>query len=150
MSTFIVGVDPGGTTGVSMWNDAQPTKVVVRQLHATAVRDFLTGLVDAGTEESVFIFAVERFVIARNTVRKKGATKDAPGIIQSIRNIAADHGCEVRMRGAAESKTFTPNERLRKLNWYSAGQQHANDATRQVVLCLAECFPETFATLMGV
>lgn len=130
----ILAFDPGGTTGwASYWNgrvdagqDTDPMNFIARAdawLHAAA-------------NSSMHAIVVgERYVITHQTAKKSQQTT-ALEIIGAMRYIAHTHSVKFSLQNASEAKKFATDERLKRLEMYCKGADHANDASRHLVTAL--------------
>jgi len=144
MSTLVIGVDPGGTTGVFAFAVLSESDVVVPFLGPVAaqirgwegVEPLLTGLLNR-TKGERQLMAVEDFVIGGRTARSAhpAAGQRTRILIGTAREIAADHGAEFHTRPAATVKPWATDKRLDAAGLLAAtrGMPHARDAARQAL-----------------
>lgn len=131
---FMMGIDPGNTTGIAMYSE---DKFDSFELHALDtmpfIKGWLEGLRDAGVDPHDIHFYVERFVIGADT-HKKTAQPAALELCHQIQALAALNGAWYRPYGASITKQYE-DKTLRRIGAYKPTRDgHANDATR-VLLC---------------
>ena len=149
---IIVGVDPGKATGIAVWCDGcrmdHPTWPDCAEVEdATTVRAVLLRMLCEHGGLSPKLIAVERFVQDFRKTRQSTATE----VTGQVGALAAELGIKLLLQPPGPAKKIAPNPLLRRIGWYTASRdQHANDATRHVLLALATFFPETFAKIAGV
>jgi hypothetical protein len=128
MTAYVIGVDPGATTGVARLDLATRTVELLQctpGLVLPVVRDLcVTG--------DVLVLAVERFVVgpraARSSTPKAGAiTRDLIGALQAEGEQLADR---VVLRSASDVKPWFTPRRLAAAGLVHPGMPHALDAGR--------------------
>lgn len=132
----IIGVDPGDTTGVCVWQDMQSP--VFGQLLPFQVVPFIRGYADGD-----MLVVCETFVIGRNTGKKK-ISPHVTDVIGRVVGLCEDLDVRFRRQTASEAKTFATNDLLKKVGWFNTGMGHAMDAARHVLLALAREHPHVF------
>lgn len=141
----IMGVDPGGTTGIAVidveWNesryDAPPdAHVFDTQIEASwgpgpdSVGAKLNSLI---IQMEPDLLAVEKFIITQQTVRFT-RQPDALWIIGGVRFLADITGIPVHMQPASLAKTTWDATRLKDTGWAKVvKQKHARDALRHAL-----------------
>lgn len=133
----IVGVDPGGTCGVAIYN--------VRGFQSFHVPGpqagrFITERVRRLTELSHVFVACQRFIIVG------GAQTQQPEALQTIGELTAladDDGKNItlELQNSADAAKAGSRELLTQLDWWRPGMEHANDAARHVALTMLRHFP---------
>lgn len=132
MSTSVVGVDPGGTTGICIWNRA--VGISLREVEgAEHAVDWLASMANAmhGT-----VFVVERYIITPATA-KMSQQHDALEIIGALKYLVRQHDHHLVLQTPAAAKGFATDEKLKRAGWYKPGMGHARDASRHVLTYLA-------------
>lgn len=137
MLDAVLAVDPGGTTGWALWNREDG-------LAAVGEDDFehFTRRVDNWSRNmSIRGFSgaivCERYTIGKGTLEK--TRQNTPlEIIGVCRYFALKYGHNFELQSPSDAKSFTTNEKLKRLGWYTRGKQHGNDAVRHLVLYLAK------------
>jgi hypothetical protein len=136
--TLIIGVDPGGTTGLAAveyterdgyalpFSDAFP----LLPIEAVATIESYIGAL--GTD--VWWIAAERFVVSRRAGRSSSAAagqraRDILGALQS-----AFPG-RIRLRNAGAAKAWATDRRVKAAGlWPTQGRPHTTDAVRHALL----------------
>lgn len=142
---MIIGVDPGGTTGLAWWNEKDGQLTTAEQPATSAVMTVWTWLEDH-RDEPVEV-AVERYQIGPRTLQAS-RQYDALHVAGAVRFKCAQFGVPHREYPPATSKRLATDERLQLLGLYRPGRGHANDATRQVVAHLATTRQRLFEQLV--
>lgn len=144
---MIVGVDPGGTTGLSWWDEAtQRLEATAQQSAQHAVSTLWAWLEEHAPQLSVEV-ACERFQIGPRTLQAS-RQYDALHVAGAVRFKCGQLGVPYCEYPPATSKRLATNERLQLLRLYRPGQGHANDATRQVIAHLVSTRPRVFEQLV--
>lgn len=141
----VVGVDPGGTTGIALWSKGGG--LTLREM-PTAI-EAVDWISDMTHVLAPTVFVVERYIITPATA-KMSQQHDALEIIGAIKYLTRVNGHEVVMQTPAEAKAFSTDDKLKTLGWYQRGQPHARDASRHVLLYLAKQDIIDLASLTGV
>ena len=136
MSTIILGVDPGQTTGVfvmpSPWGGEHIAMQVRSEHAATAVIEFIATTVTGVGNRA--LIAVEAFVVGPRAARSRtpGAGKVAREIIAQLLFAV---GTDVIERPAGVVKPWATDKRLDAAGLLAptAGMRHARDACRQAL-----------------
>lgn len=128
---WIIGVDPGGTTGYAIYS--RETKTV--QAHEADPHTFRTWLghwMTAGRAART-LWAVERYIIRPDTLRKT-RQYDPLELIGAVKLVVALAGGRLEMQAASSAKSMVTDTRLRGLGLWVPGKDHARDALRHLVL----------------
>lgn len=128
---WVLGVDPGLTTGLALYNVADDGMIVEEEPNGRAV------VMERWIETFQPLVAVETFVITANT-HKNSAAPWSLELIGVARHLSRKHGCPFVLQGQSASKNFATDTRLKALGWYERGKPHAMDAQRQVLLWLVD------------
>lgn len=150
---IVIGVDGGGTTGLGMFAGGRWSAL---QMPASEVRAWLTGYVTemhAGHPDERIYIAPERYIVAPGR-GARSTQNDALEVNNQIVSMAAIHDpraawLTVRQQGAGNAKKLAPNEMLRTLHMYTPGCDHANDATRHMLLCLMTFHPREYLRVLA-
>lgn len=142
----IMGVDPGGTTGVVIidveWDEKRyepdPKRAHVFNTQLPAVWD--TDVNSVALNMQYFIdeykpdlIVVEKFIITQQTVRFT-RQPDALWIIGGVRFLADIRGIPIHMQPASLAKTTWDAKRLQSTGWSKVvKQKHARDALRHAL-----------------
>lgn len=153
----IMGVDPGGTTGVVVidvpWDERRYTpdpECYVYDNQFTATWGFDNSDEAIGVELGFVIrdhnpdlIAIENFIITRNTVRNS-RQPDAMWIIGGLRFLADILDIPVHLQTSSLAKTAWDNERLKETGWYGVvKRRHARDALRHALTACTTWKPNT-------
>lgn len=154
----IIGVDPGGTTGIFsviifdhetkrggvLIDKSQVTAHPVRGLHLVSPSGFIDSLLiimkDCGIPEDRLHVAIEKYTITRRTM-KLTRQHDALEVTGAVKDVARSHGAHTWEFTPAKAKRFATDELLERVDWMPArgkSQRHARDAARVAWSCLAE------------
>lgn len=131
-----IGVDPGETTGIAIWNRYKPDSI---QLQESPLSEVTYSLLRYDmTDAHVF---TERFDIGNETVR---VTPPMDSLyINGWMALYAGPRCYTEV-GRADAKGFTSNAKLRHYGWWEIGSgQHCRDAARVLAFAMAH-FNETW------
>lgn len=145
----IMGVDPGGTTGIAVidvsWDENRhvptpDTHILDLQLEAS----WGTGEISIGQQmydliedQNPDLIVVEKFIITHETVRYT-RQPDALWIIGGVRFIADIFQIPVHMQPASLAKTTWDATRLKESGWAKVvKQKHARDALRHALTACA-------------
>lgn len=149
---IIVGVDPGGTTGISLW-DGGPALGWFGQYPAIDAVDRIWNLIEQHKFGRGVHIACERFDITVQTARKTrqyDALYVTGALLYNVEitNRYSDPINKFIHYARSDAKTFAFDDRLKQIGWWSRGQTHINDATRQVLMHLAEIQPEVLKQIL--
>lgn len=125
---IIIAIDPGGTTGVAVWSQTEGLTVQAQIDDRYAVYEWL----DNWNLPNIII-VVEDFK------PRKGALSyqpDALRIIGYAEGLAHLRGWGFKLQTPADAKTFSTNDKLRKVGFYRPNMDHARDAARHLLLYL--------------
>ena len=144
MSTIILGVDPGETTGVFAFTVLREADVVVPFLGPVAaqirggegVEEFVIGLLARTASEQRHL-AVEQFVVGQRAARSRTPQAGAAtrNLIGSLQAIARAHNVWWSLRPAATVKPWATDKRLDAAGLLAptAGMRHSRDAARHAL-----------------
>lgn len=131
---YVLAVDPGKTSGWAYWYDGA--------IIATGEDEFI----DLLTRTDMWIEAIargqgvivcERYIINKGTLEKSRQYWSLE-IIGALRYLCLKHDVEFVLQSPSDAKAFSDNEKLRRMDWYVRGKQHANDALRHLLLYLVK------------
>jgi len=129
---MILGIDPGGTTGLAMLDVRSPREwsIETREMPADEALDWLHWeLLHSG---DVDLVAIERFFISARTARLS-AQHDAIEIIGAVRMCCRATDTDMVRQSPADAKTVWPDHRLQSAGITVRGE-HARDAARHAAL----------------
>jgi len=120
-----VSVDPGGTTGLAYMNSDY--KVFVAQIEERDHNLILMETLDALEPDRVIC---EDFTFRQS---KSKVNLDARNYIGVIELWCQTNDVPLHMQTPAQGKGFWNDDKLKKINLYSANKPHANDAVRHLL-----------------
>lgn len=144
----VIGIDPGLTTGIFEWNTARMSPDtsgwISHEISAVDVPLFLNRRLRAMSKRSdmqVHI-AVEKFIINARTARlsQQSEALEVTGMVKAIAAVSqlgATGRVDVRQYLKSNLK-YASDEALKRANWYSVRERHANDAARQAFALLKD------------
>lgn len=133
----VLGFDPGGMTGIAVWNPRFP-RLGTWMLPPTEAAATLRSLVQ--TEHPDLVVG-ERFHITPHT-HKLTRQYDALELIGWVRYCCAEEGVAFELQEARDALKM-PLPR----SWHTKGPDHADSAARQVLLALLRHAPEDYARI---
>ncbi len=136
----ILGIDPGGTTGLCSYVDGE---WVSSQRSATEAAAYIRSWMAAQWSSTTYVVA-ERFVPSARTLSFQ---PDALEIIGYTKYLCLDEGLPFYIQTPAAAKGLATNELLKTIGAYQPKTPHGMDAARHVVLYLHKHFPEILRTL---
>jgi len=78
----------------------------------------------------------ESYIVTANTLKKSRQNWSLEGI-GVFRYLARTSDAEFTLQSPADAKTFATDEKLKAMGWHVPGRDHANDASRHLLLyCL--------------
>lgn len=137
----VIGVDPGGTTGVATFSVRGFTSTHVP---ANTAVQFIEELVQQRVELGNVIVAVQRYVTA-GAHGRHSTQHDALSIIGGLKLLETKTGLRGRVRvevqNAADAAHIGKRDVLTLIDWWRPGMTHANDAAAHVALTMLRYFP---------
>lgn len=131
MKPFVLGVDPGQTTGICLIDGAYRDLL---QVTPGLVVPIVRSLLHAAPET---VLAIERFVVGPRASRSStpAAGQTTRGLIGALVNVGDELGIRVVQRSASEVKPWATDERLERAGLLAAckGMPHARDAARHAI-----------------
>ena len=152
LTTFIVGVDPGDSTGFAVIR-GDGFRVHVAQGPPHVLDDFTERFRFLTYPGIDVLVACERFVVTIETARHSSqpTALQVTGVVQLI---ARTHDWPFYLQTPADAKKLVPNFLLRDLGLYVTPRDverpdanDANDAVRHALLCLAQRRASAFDVL---
>lgn len=151
MLKTIIGIDPGGTTGVSLCTlDIGNAGPLVREWTTDQdspeyVAQYIFGLWMKNTNMNEKVEIVtERFL---PSTRKLTNQPDALKLIGFIEHLCKILGVPFVVQSPASAKGIAPNPLLRHVGGYKMKTPHGNDAARHVCLYLSLNYPNLWRNL---
>lgn len=144
MSVFVIGVDPGQTTGVCVLDDFGVYRDLL-QCSPGLVLPVVRGLLDGhNPAPSGAVLAVERFVVGRRAARSSTPAAGAltRELVVALTELGRSLGLRVALRSAAEVKPWATNARLDAAGLLALGKgmPHALDGGRHALFAaVADC-----------
>ncbi len=149
MGDTVIGVDPGGTTGIAVLRlegleSFDSYELREDQVLLTLEMEFH----DIQRRGSYPLIAVEKFITGMHTGRhtRQPAVTRLETNIQSFAVTTFGADFMYITPTASEAKRFT-NEHLRYLGWWKSKMDHANDAARHVLFMLVQRHPDVIERL---
>lgn len=129
---MILGVDPGGTTGVVLFDPESLTVLSYSQL-AVKEGDEWAGALTIAVALADTI-AAERFTISQRTIQHS-RQHDALDILGALRYLSILEHKPLRLQMASDAKNAFSDDMLKKLGLHGAVKgPHARDALRHALL----------------
>jgi hypothetical protein len=149
---ILVGIDPGKVTGVAVWHDPTVFNTsrygeldVAEVEDSEAVVPVLRRMLDGRRPTLV---AIERFV---QTGRRMTFQPHAQQVVGAVRSFCFEERVPLVFQQPGPAKKIAPNATLRRLGWLNTSpDQHANDATRHVLLVMATHHVAVYARVVGI
>lgn len=138
MRTYIIGVDPGRTTGIAALSifDGELTNHSLIQCTHDVPRWLVGHMLEATLPVELLVLAMERFVVRARAGRSNDAaageiTRDLIGALGAVGQL---HGATVYLRSASEVKPWATDKRLTAAGMnISSTMRHAGDAARHAL-----------------
>lgn len=131
---MILAIDPGGTSGIA-WVRSRGsfnTQQVVGG--AEGMIGWLSNLANEyGCFDTIDAVVCETFVPRPGA---KSTQLDAMHIIGMLRYLCSVSGVPLIMQSPAQAKSFSTNEKLKAVGWYSVGEDHGRDAARHLLVAV--------------
>jgi hypothetical protein len=129
---MILGVDPGGTTGLVLLDPVDPTVLSYSQLDLKSGDTWAGALTIAVALADVI--AAERFTISQRTIQHT-RQHDALDVLGALRYLSVIEHKQLRLQMASDAKAAFSNDVLKKLGLFdSVTGEHARDALRHALL----------------
>lgn len=143
--TRVIGIDPGGTTGIAYYDIPEKTFVWEQTSASDAPHYIEAAIVGA---HSVAI-GIERYVTGAETI-KHSRQHDPEEIIGIVKNLERKyaHVQGVFLQGASEAKRQGTRAHLLHMGCYPTGQPHARDALGHVLVALVKVRPSEVNRLL--
>jgi hypothetical protein len=144
MPRYILAIDPGKTTGMTLFSyeaGSEPVLVWSKELEQEEVADAVRGVLWAPEVRQHVDVACERFIINAQTVRNSQAPYSLE-VIGIVKQCLKDNGRamdDIFFQAPADAMSMFTNEKLKKLGyWHRGGAGHALDAIRHALLRLVK------------
>lgn len=123
----VLGIDPGGTTGVAVLSVHEGRLVEQAHLRRAGVYENLERLVGMAD-----VVAIERFVISQRTLTKS-RQMDAMYVVGAVEYVCSQRGVGFYLQLVSDAKAAFSDQMLRSLGLYSTNR-HERDAIRHALL----------------
>lgn len=135
MATHIIAVDPGKTTGIATY-DLATKKLDTQECDFDATCRYVLG--QAASLGGNLLLVSESFTITMQTAKNSQApwSLELIGVMRYASRMYCARDLALQMPSAA--KRFSSDRRLRELEFWTPAKGHANDASRHMLLFLAE------------
>lgn len=151
--TYVVGVDPGPSTGIFVARNGE--RFAAHQGDQVAMLGVLTRLLRrCAAEGATVVIGCERYVSSGGRARTHQSVPQQ--VIGQVIGLAESFGYHVTLQTPADAKRVAPNELLRRLGFHvsraDVNQRDANDvndAARHAVLILVTRFATVFERLLN-
>lgn len=136
MTTEIfIAVDPGKMTGWAIRGGDQ--SMIAGELEWYTFLEWLESYIEAAVKLRYEVTLIsESYIITPATIKKTRQywSLEAIGCMKywSLHHLHKD----LVLQSPANAKSFSTNDKLKKMNWYLPGKGHANDALRHLLLYL--------------
>jgi hypothetical protein len=144
MPKYVLAVDPGKTTGMTLFSreaDSEPVLVWSKELEQEEVADVVRSVLWAPEIRPHVDIVCERFIINAQTVRNSQAPYSLE-VIGIVKQCLKDNGRpmdDIYFQAPADAMTMFDNKKLKKLEyWHVGGGGHALDAIRHALLRLVK------------
>ena len=142
MRDLIIAVDPGKTTGIAVYDATNKSLIGTEQIGD--LYDTITYI-----EDWMYTTIVcESYTITPATM-KKSRQNYSLEMIGVLRYLTQKHDAKFLLQTPAAAKSFSTDDKLKRLDWYVPGQDHANDALRHLLLYLATTNQINLQSLIG-
>lgn len=132
MDTLVIGIDPGMTTGICVYDGSRADLV---QCTPGLVIPIVSSLF-APIDQPV-VLAVEKFVVGPRASRLSDpkAAQTTRNLIGALAELPRIHGEQVRVvqRSASDVKPWATDVRLKAAGIWTKGMPHAHDAARHAL-----------------
>ena len=131
---MILSIDPGGTTGVAIYESGQFRSLEIPDGKAAFYRWF-GGITDSADLEDLTVVC-ESFTIPTATASK--SRQDDPYMILGyLSGWCLLHSVPLHVQSPGQAKSFSTDSKLRRIGWYEGTKGgHANDAARHLLVYL--------------
>jgi hypothetical protein len=129
MTTTILSIDPGGTTGITLLRADEKSISIIETIQ---VKDDLNGFIawQKDFDTPIDVIVCESFTLRPGI---HGANLSPTYIIGALE--ALYQGFDIVYQ-EPKLKPLCDDQRLKKMGFYTVGQQHVNDSTRHGIIYL--------------
>lgn len=135
--TRVLAVDPGPIPGWALWEKRSENWAEV--FHGGQFDTGWKGLVSYidSVGEHIDILVVEDFFIGAATAKKSTVgSKETIEMIGMLRLLAWRHKMQFVLQSPADARTFSTADKVKRMGWWLAGNDHGQSATRHLLLYL--------------
>lgn len=141
---FVIGLDPGETTGVAWYFPANSARSVTIHIAQLATPDVVTGFKEIS---KLFNLVISQVPIGSNircvcedykiygwkADTHKWAGLHTPQLIGAIQVLCYQEEVPLHFQMAVQGKSFATDQMLQSWNLYDPGMKHGRDASRHIV-----------------
>lgn len=143
----IIGVDPGKTTGIALYNVRGFQSYEVSG--ETAV-EFIENRARIRAAVAPLLIVCERWIVGAHTA-KHSAQGDAANIIGALDDFAkSTEHVTMELQSASDAKHACTSHTLKQLGWFTPRLGHANDAGSHVGLAMLKYHSSAWLHLINV
>lgn len=134
--TYLLAVDPGMMTGWAALIDGEFTsgEMSMDDFLDWGRHDFALENPNGSGEETPSEIVSESYIITQSTLRKSRGENWSLEQIGVLRFLAGSWRIPFSTQSPSDAKSFSGDDKLKKLEWYARGKGHANDAARHLLL----------------
>lgn len=125
---MIIAIDPGKMTGWARLNPAG--SFISGQQPLYDVLYFIHEMMKQGVKPEV---VCEDFIFTKETLKKSRQLYSTEGL-GALRFLCEEYECNFYIQTPAAAKRFSTDEKLKRIEWFTPGKVHANDAARHLLL----------------
>lgn len=128
----VLAIDPGGNTGLALWNDgawwawAEPAEQALVTVHNALNDGDLNQLVS------------ESFIISTATAKKSQDGLVSIEMIGVMRYLSRVYNVPFETQTPSDAKSFATDEKLKAWKWWTRGVDHPRDASRHLMTWLCK------------
>ena len=141
----VIGVDPGGTCGIAVYNVRGFSSFQAPGADALAL---IERLVERSVVFSCVIIGCQRYVMSTGPKTQQSQALRTVGALQELERTRTD--VRLELQNSADAASAGGPAVLRRLGWWKPGHEHANDAAAHAALTMLRHFPTVWAELLGV
>jgi hypothetical protein len=131
----VIALDPGKQTGIATFGSLYTPPF---QAWDAKYMDAMAWVHNALTFKFADLVVCESITINASTHKKSQDVKASIEQIGITRYLCHYYDTQLVLQTPAEAKGFTTDKKLRAIDWWTVGSDHARDATRHLVLALCE------------
>jgi hypothetical protein len=135
----VLGIDPGGTTGLSLYIGEELGRGTVKQaqMHTSDVyRDAMQLWMYLKAAKPKIVVCEDYRVYGWKTQQHAWADLHTPRLIGALEFMCSSMKVPVVKQGAQLAKQFCTDDKLKEWGLYERGERHSRDATRHLCFYL--------------